>query len=207
MKNIKIFLHKGDIPSDVVVDEEISIDTETMGLNLNRDRLCLIQIKCSANEIHLVQFIDKDYSAPNLKKLLKNNDIIKIFHYARFDILAIYQYLDVLCNNVFCTKIASKMVRTYTNKHGLKSLVKNLLNVELDKEKQTSDWGALELTEEQLSYAASDIIYLSKLKAILVDMLIRENRMNLANLCFQFLPARAILDSLGFDDENDIFKH
>jgi ribonuclease D len=203
--NIK--LHINDLPKDTNLGNEIAIDSETMGLNLTRDRLCLIQIKGNDNTTHLIQFLDSNYEAPNLKKILEDKKILKIFHYARFDILAIHKYLNVLCENVFCTKIASKLSRTYTNKHSLKDLVKEFLDIELEKEQQSSNWGATQLSKQQLEYASYDVLYLHKLKNELTQRLIAENRLNLANKIFEFLPTKAILDDLFFSNENDIFNH
>lgn len=208
MQEIKILFHKNDLPSvDIIVGKSIAIDTETMGLELSRDRLCLLQLKDESNNIHLIQFEKGKYDAPNLKTVLRNKEINKIFHYARFDILAIYNYLGVLCENIFCTKVASKLSRTYTNKHGLKDLCQELLGVELQKEQQTSNWGALEINNKQQAYAADDVLYLHELKEKLIARLKQENRVNIANSCFNFLPTRAVLDALRWDDENDIFKH
>ncbi len=208
MQEIKIIFHKNDLPSaDIITGKAIAIDTETMGLELSRDRLCLLQMKDESNNIHLIQFEKGKYNCPNLKEVLRNKEINKIFHYARFDILAIYNYLGVLCENVFCTKIASKLTRTYTNKHGLKDLCKELLGVELQKEQQNSNWGASEINNKQQAYAADDVLYLHDLKKELVTRLKQENRINIAISCFNFLPTRAILDALHWKDENDIFNH
>ncbi len=207
MQNPKIHLHINDLPDNITLGKELAIDTETMGLNLKRDRLCLLQIKDTSKDVHLIQFVNNNYAAPNLKKILDNKETLKIFHYARFDILAIYKYLGILSENVFCTKIASKLCRTYTDKHSLKELCKELLNAELQKEQQSSDWGATNLTHEQQIYAASDVLYLHKIKETLEARLIREKRWFLAKSCFNFLPSQAILDDLGFDEEKDVFKH
>jgi ribonuclease D len=208
MQEIKILFHKNDLPSaDIIVGKSIAIDTETMGLELSRDRLCLLQLKDESNTIHLIQFERGKYNCPNLKQVLKNKEINKIFHYARFDVLAIYTYLGVLCENIFCTKIASKLARTYTNKHGLKELCKEFLNVELQKEQQSSNWGASEINNKQQAYAADDVLYLHELKEKLTTMLKQENRLSIAMSCFNFLPTRAVLDALRFNEDNDIFKH
>lgn len=208
MNKVNIIVHNNDLPNSVQLGKEIAIDTETMGLNLSRDRLCLLQLKSqNDNTVHLVQFLDKKFHAPNLKALLANKEVTKIFHFARFDICAIYMYLGVICENVFCTKIASKIVRTYTNKHGLKDLTRELLGIELQKDQQTTYWGAKQLSEEQKLYAASDVLYLHALKEKLASMLLNENRYNLAKSCFDFLPTRVILDTLHWGDDNDIFKH
>ena len=203
----KIFLHKNDLPNDVIFGKVIAIDTETMGLNLSRDRLCLVQIRDETRNVHLIQFTNGTYDAHNLKRVLADRSILKIFHYARFDMLSIYQYLGVMCENIFCTKIASKLVRTYTDKHGLKDLCKELLNLELNKEQQSSYCGNNLLSEKQQMYAASDVLYLHPLKHQLELMLKRESRNNIAKACFDFLPMRVILDSLQFADKNDIFHH
>lgn len=203
--NIRLYIH--DLPTDVELGNEIAIDTETMGLNLSRDRLCLMQIKGKDDAIHLIQFINHNYDAPNLKKILSNPHINKIFHYARFDILAIHTYLNILCENIFCTKIASKLCRTYTNKHSLKDITKELLNIDMEKEQQSSNWGATQLTPQQLEYAGSDVLYLHKLKHELMQRLIIEHRIDLANKVFAFLPTKVLLDSLYFSDDNDIFHH
>ncbi len=202
MENINLYYN--DIPDTIVWGNEISIDTETMGLDLTRDRLCLIQIKNQDNTIHLVQFKDSNYQCKNLKKLLSNPKILKIFHYARFDMLAIYSYLNIMCENIFCTKIASKLCRTYTDKHSLKVLCKELLNIDLQKEQQSSNWGVEKLSSEQLQYASFDVIYLPQIKNQLTQMLIQENRLILANQCFNFLQTQVLLDKLNFID---IFNH
>ena len=206
----KIFLHDGDIPSSIKIGEEISIDTETTGLSLTRDRLCLVQLGVSSKECHIVKF-DKNYFkekkvSKNLIKLLSNEEVIKIFHYARFDIAMIKKFLGVNCKNIFCTKIASKLVRTYTDKHGLKDLCKELLGVDLNKSQQSTDWSSENLTNNQLKYAAYDTIFLFKLKKKLQDMLIREKRTELAEGIFRFLPTRIELDFLDWHDV-DIFSH
>ncbi len=203
---ISYILHKGDIPHGLSLGDSIAIDTETLGLNNNRDRLCLIQISGGDGKAHLVQFEKDQYNASNLKKLLENEKIEKIMHYARFDVAVIHRYLGVSLSNIFCTKIASKLTRTYTDKHGLKDLCKELLGVDLSKHQQTSDWGQANLSKEQLEYAASDVLYLHQLKDKLVDMLKREKRLEIAKACFNFVPARAELDILGWPD-TDIFQH
>lgn len=202
-----ITLHYNDLPATYKPKGSIAIDTETMGLNLKRDRLCVVQIKDEGGEVHLVKFVGNNYNAPNLKKLLADSSVNKIFHFARFDIAAIYLYLGVMCNNVFCTKIASKLTRTYTSYHGLKELCKELIQVDLKKDQQTSFWGAPELSEDQKNYAASDVLYLHQIKEVLIERLKLENRLNLANNCFNFLPSRVMLDVLGYDDNSDIFTH
>jgi ribonuclease D len=203
---MKIQLHKNDLPDDLNLGPLVAIDTETLGLNPFRDRLCLAQLSAGDGVAHCVQFAAGDYAAPNLKKLLTDPNVTKLFHFARFDVAMFRRWLGVDCKPVYCTKIASKLVRTYTDRHGLKDLVRELLNVELSKEQQSSDWGASELTEKQLSYAASDVAHLHQLKTILDGMLAREGRTELARACFDFLPSRAALDLGGWEDV-DIFAH
>ncbi len=203
---MKIHLHKGDLPDGLDMGRLVAIDTETLGLNPNRDRLCLAQLSSGDNSCHAVQFSADRYDAPNLKKLLSDPAVTKLFHFARFDLAVFRRYLGVDCKPVYCTKVASKLVRTYTDRHGLKDLVRELLGVELSKEQQSSDWGAAELSEKQLAYAANDVAYLHQLKAVLDSMLARENRTHLAKACFDFLPVRAELD-LGGWEETDIFAH
>jgi ribonuclease D len=203
---MKIKLHKGDLPDGLNLGPLVAIDTETLGLNPFRDRLCLAQLSSGDGVCHAVQFAAGEYAAPNLKKLLTDAAVTKLFHFARFDIAMFRRYLKVDCKPVYCTKIASKLVRTYTDRHGLKDLVRELLGVELSKEQQSSDWGAADLTEKQLSYAASDVAHLHALKTALDTMLAREGRTGLAQACFDFLPARAELDLAGWD-ETDIFAH
>ena len=201
-----INLYKGDLPSGLNLGPVVAIDSETMGLKPQRDRLCLIQLSSGDGNAHLVQFERCNYTAPNLVKLLEDPDITKVFHYARFDVAIIKKYLRAQTNSIYCTKIASKLVRTYTDKHGLKDLCKELLNLDLSKQQQSSDWGAKNLTEEQKTYAASDVLYLHKIKEILDQRLLREERDKLANFCFEFLQTRANLDLIGFENE-DIFSH
>ena len=203
---MKIKLHKGDLPDGLDLGPIVAIDTETLGLNPFRDRLCLAQLSSGDNTCHAVQFAAGAYDAPNLKRLLNDPNVTKLFHFARFDVAMFKRYLGVVCAPVYCTKIASKLVRTYTDKHGLKDLVKELLNVDLSKEQQSSDWGAPELSEKQLAYAANDVAYLHRLKIVLDGMLAREGRMQLAKAAFDFLPARAELDLAGWED-TDIFAH
>jgi ribonuclease D len=203
---MSITLHKGDLPAGLKLGPVVAIDTETMGLNPARDRLCLIQLSGGDGNAHLVQFPQGAYDAPNLKAMLSDKNVLKLFHYARFDVALIKAYLGVSCDPVYCTKIASRLTRTYTDKHGLKDLCKELLGIELNKQQQTSDWGTENLTEEQLSYAASDVLHLHKLKDKLDDLLQREGRTYLANAAFDFLPARAQLDLEGWPDV-DIFAH
>ena len=206
MATPEIHLHKGDLPTGLSLGPAIAIDSETMGLDTARDRLCLLQLSAGDGVCHLVQFAQGDYAAPNLKALLADPGITKLFHFARFDLAAIRHYLGVDCAPVYCTKIASKLVRTYTDRHGLKDLCRELLGVELSKQQQSSDWGAAELSQEQLAYAASDVLYLHDLRAKLDVMLAREGRDALARACFDFLPARAALDIAGWQ-EIDIFAH
>jgi ribonuclease D len=200
------FLHKNDLPADLQFSGSIAVDSETMGLNLIRDRLCLIQISAGDGDAHLVQFEQGKFAAPNLKKILSDEKIIKIFHFARFDLAAIQYYLKIVVKNIYCTKIASRLVRTYTESHGLKALCDEILGIELSKKQQSSDWGNSEITEKQLLYAASDVLYLHKLKLKLDEMLDRENRMEIFRACMRFLPIRADLDLRGFG-ANDIFAH
>ena len=201
-----IDLYRGDLPSGLNLGSVVAIDSETMGLKPQRDRLCLIQLSSGDGNAHLVQFERCNYTAPNLVKLLEDPDITKVFHYARFDVAIIKKYLKVRTTSIYCTKIASKLVRTYTDKHGLKDLCKELLNLDLSKQQQSSDWGAKILTEEQKTYAASDVLYLHKIKEILDQRLLREEREELAAFCFEFLQTRASLDLIGFENE-DIFSH
>jgi ribonuclease D len=203
---MKIKLHKGDLPAGVEFGPLVAVDSETLGLNPIRDRLCLVQLSAGDGVCHAVQFAANAYAAPNLKKLLTDPKVTKLFHYARFDVAMFQQHLGVTTAPIYCTKIASKLVRTYTDKHGLKDLVKELLGVDLSKEQQSSDWGAAELSEKQLAYAANDVAYLHRLKDVLDGMLAREHRTALAKACFEFLPARAQLDLAGWDDV-DIFEH
>jgi len=203
---MKIKLYQGDLPDGLNLGPLVAIDTETLGLNPQRDRLCLAQLSAGDGTCHAVQFAAGQYAAPNLKKLLTDPGTTKLFHFARFDIAMFRQYLGVDCKPVYCTKIASKLVRTYTDKHGLKDLVRELLGVDLSKEQQSSDWGATELSEKQLAYAANDVAHLHQLKEALDQMLAREGRTKLAQACFDFLPSRAALDLAGWEDI-DIFAH
>lgn len=201
-----ITLHRGDLPADLHFGDSVAIDSETMGLNPHRDRLCLIQLSAGDGNCHLVQFAADQYAAPNLKALLQDQSVLKIFHFARFDLAVIRHYLGIDCTPVYCTKIASKLVRTFTDRHGLKDICRDLLGVELSKQQQSSDWGAATLTPEQLTYAASDVLHLHALKRRLDEMLAREQRTDLAAACFRFLPSRARLDLEGWP-EIDIFSH
>lgn len=203
----EIHLHRGDLPAGLKLGGAIAVDSETMGLDLARDRLCLLQLSAGDGVCHLVQFAPGSaYEAPNLKALLGDPAVLKIFHFARFDLAAIRRYLGIDCQPVYCTKIASRLVRTYTDRHGLKDLCRELLGIELSKQQQSSDWGAAALSQEQLAYAASDVLYLHDLRARLDVMLAREGREGLARACFEFLPARAALDIAGWQ-EVDIFAH
>jgi ribonuclease D len=201
-----IRLHRGDLPADLNLGPVVAIDTETMGLNPHRDRLCLVQLSSGDGDAHLVQFPRGPYNAPNLKALLADPKTLKLFHFGRFDIAVLEHALGGVCEPVYCTKIAARLVRTFTDRFGLKDLCKELLGVDLSKQQQTSDWGAVELTAEQLAYAASDVLHLHALWAKLEALLIREDRLHLAEACFAFLPTRARLDLLGYQ-EPDIFAH
>ncbi|MDE2181811.1 MAG: ribonuclease D [Alphaproteobacteria bacterium] len=203
---MKIKLHKNDLPDGLALGPIIAIDSETLGLNPFRDRLCLVQLSAGDGVCHAVQFDAGAYAAPNLKRLLEDPRSLKLFHFARFDVAMFRRWLGVTTTPVYCTKIASKLVRTYTDKHGLKDLVKELLSVDLSKEQQCTDWGAAELSERQLAYAANDVAYLHRLKEALDAMLAREHRAALAKACFDFLPARVELDLAGWADI-DIFAH
>ncbi len=199
-------LHRGDLPAGLLFGDAVAIDTEAMGLNPHRDRLCLAQISRGDGDAHLVQFAPGGYGAPNLKRLLADPAVTKLFHFARFDIAILYHYLGVMPQPLYCTKIASRLARTFTDRHGLRDLCKDLLGIDLKKEQQSSDWGASSLTEEQLRYAASDVLHLHALRSRLDAMLEREGRVGLARSCFDFLPARALLDLKGWA-EQDIFAH
>lgn len=201
-----IHLHKGDLPAGIDFGSSVAIDTETSGLIVPRDRLCLVQLSSGDGTAHLVQLDRNDYSAPNLKALLVDPGVVKIFHFARFDVAVLERYLGVETSPIYCTKIASKLVRTYTDRHGLKDLCSELIGVELSKQQQSSDWAADELSPQQLAYAASDVLHLHALKAKLDHMLDREGRREFAEAAFRFLPTRARLDLAGFG-EDDIFAH
>ena len=198
-------LYKNDLDDGIVFKGNVAIDTEAMGLDPARDRLCLIQIFDGETDCHMVQFENSNTDSPNLIKLLNDEKIEKIFHFARFDMAALKHALKIDVKNVYCTKIASKIARTYTNNHGLKDLCKELLGVEISKKQQSSDWGNSNLSKEQIAYAANDVIYLHQIKDRLDEMLIRENRQLLVNACLSFLPTRVDLDLRGW--ENDIFSH
>ena len=198
-------LYKNDLDDGIVFRGNVAIDTEAMGLDPARDRLCLIQIFDGETDCHMVQFENLNTESPNLIKLLNDENIQKIFHYARFDMAALRHALKIDVKNVYCTKIASKIARTYTNNHGLKDLCKELLGVEISKKQQSSDWGNSNLSKEQIAYAANDVIYLHQIKNKLDEMLIREDRQLLVDACLSFLPTRVELDLRGW--ENDIFSH
>lgn len=202
-----VTLHHGDIPANVTFSKSVAVDGEMMGLNPLRDRLCLLQLSAGDGHAHLVKFkAGEAYNAPNLKKLLADPNVVKIFHFGRTDLTFIWTHLKVLTAPVYCTKTASRFARTFTSHHSLKTLCAELLSVELCKEQTTTDWGADTLTPEQIEYAASDVLYLHRLKEKLDAMLLRENRTALAQACFDFLPTRALLDVSGWP-EDDIFAH
>ncbi len=203
---MKLHLHQNDLPAGLSFGDSVAIDTETMGLQLARDRLCLIQLSAGDGECHLVQFRGGNYNAPNLKALLTDQKVLKLYHFARFDLAVIQRNLGVTGGPVYCTKIASRLVRTFTDKHGLKDLCRDLLGVDISKQMQSSDWGADKLSDEQQRYAASDVLHLHRLREALDTMLAREGRDDLAAACFGFLPARAALDLRGWA-EIDIFAH
>jgi len=204
--SMKIKLYQNDLPEGLDLGPLVAIDTETLGLNPFRDRLCLAQLSSGDGVCHAVQFAAGAYDAPNLKRMLTDPAVTKLFHFARFDVAMFRRYLGVTVTPLYCTKIASKLVRTYTDRHGLKDLVRELLGVEISKEQQSSDWGAAELSERQLAYAANDVAHLHALKKVLDAMLAREGRAHLAQACFDFLPTRAELDLAGWE-ETDIFAH
>ena len=207
-----VHLHQGDLPAGIDWGDSIAIDSETMGLRPGRDRLCLVQLSAGDGDAHLVQFRRPkdnalpDYSAPNLRRLLSNQAVTKIFHFGRFDLAVLQHYMGVQCTPIYCTKIASKLVRTYTDRHGLKDICRELLGVELQKEQQSSDWGAEVLSDAQCAYAAADVLHLHRLRAVLDQRLAREGRLAIAQACFDFLPTRAALDLEGWSDV-DIFAH
>ena len=198
-------LHRGDLPANISFKNSVAVDTETMGLRLHRDRLCVVQLSGGDGHSHIVQIITSQ-PAPNLMKLFADQNVLKIFHFARFDLAMIQKYLGVRCTPAYCTRTASRLTRTNTDKHGLKDLCKEILGVELSKQQQSSDWAADKLTQEQVDYAAADVLYLHRLKDEMDKMLAREGRVALAQACFNFLPDRAALDIAGWADE-DIFAH
>jgi ribonuclease D len=205
-RNVAVHLHQGDLPAGVSFNGPVAVDSETLGLSLVRDPLCLVQISDGGGEAHLVQLNRETYDAPNLKRVLTDPAHLKLFHFARFDIAMFMRDLSIVTAPLYCTKIASKLVRTYTDRHGLKDLTKELLGRDLSKEQQSSDWGAAELSDAQLAYAASDVLHLHALKDKLDAMLAREGRVEIAQSCFDFLPTRAALDLAGWEDV-DIFSH
>lgn len=200
------YFHEGDLPDGLTFGASVAVDSETMGLNPHRDRLCVVQLSAGDGDAHLVRFKPGAYAAPNLKALLSNSDVLKIFHFARFDVAVMKHYLGVDTNPLYCTKIASKLVRTYTDRHGLKDLCAELIDVQLDKQQQSSDWGAESISDAQIAYAASDVLYLHALKEKLDLMLAREGRTAMAEAAFGFLPTRADMDLAGYE-AMDIFSH
>jgi ribonuclease D len=204
---MKIHYHRGDLPNGINFGHSVAIDTEAMGLYIPRDRLTLVQLSAGNGECHLVHFpLGSSYDAPNLQAVLSDHNLEKVFHFARFDYAILKYYLKVEASPLFCTKIASKLSRTFTDKHGLKDICKQLLNVDISKTEQTSDWGSDHLSEKQMQYAATDVVYLHRLKAALQEMLKREGRESIAKACFEFIPARCELDIQGWN-EVDIFQH
>jgi len=201
-----IHVHRGDLPEGLSFGASVAVDSETMGLRLRRDPLCVVQLSAGDGDAHLVQLDRSTYDAPNLKRLLTDPKVLKLFHFGRFDIAMFALHLGVMTTPVYCTKIASKLARTYTDRHGLKDVSRELLGLELSKQQQSSDWGARELSQEQQAYAAADVLHLHQLKAKLDAMLVREGRMGLAQASFDFLPHRAALDLAGWEDV-DIFAH
>ena len=201
-----IRFHRNDLPADTSFGEAAAIDTETLGLAVGRDRLCVVQVSRGDGTADIVQIAAGQTSAPNLERLLADPAIVKLFHYGRFDMAVLHHAFGVMAAPVFCTKIASKLARTYTDRHGLKDLVREVLNIDLSKQQQSSDWGSQSLSEAQLAYAASDVLHLHALRERLDAMLVREGRQELAQACFDFLPTRARLDLQGWDTE-DIFAH
>jgi ribonuclease D len=204
---VTIYLHKNDLPDGLDLGPVVAIDTETMGLDPRRDRLCVVQLSSGNGDAHLVQIARGQTSAPNLQHLLTDPAVVKLFHFGRFDIAALKNAFGVTTSPVWCTKIASRLIRTFTDRHGLKYLLAELVGVDVSKQQQTSDWGSEELSEAQKEYAASDVLYLHRLKTALEERLSREGRMDLAQRCFDFLPTRAELDLMGWDEPNDLFHH
>ena len=204
--HLAVELHLGDLPDGLDLGDVVAVDTETMGLKPFSDRLCVAQLSAGDGVCHLVQFEVNGYSAPNLKRLLGDSNVLKLFHFARFDIAVLQRYLDVTCTPLYCTKIASKLARSYTDRHGLKDLCRELLGVDLSKQQQSSDWGGPTLSEAQLNYAASDVLHLHALREKLDVMLLREGRDKIAQAAFEFLPTRAELDLMGWE-QTDIFAH
>ena len=199
-------VYRGDLPDDLDLGPTVAIDCETMGLNPKRDRLCVVQLSSGDGNAHLVQVAKGQSSAPNLCRMLEDPNVLKLFHFGRFDIAAMFETFGALTAPVYCTKIASRLVRTYTDRHGLKNLLQELLSVDISKQQQSSDWGSKKLSKAQIEYAASDVLYLHRLRDSLNQMMIREDRMEMAQSCFDFLPTRAKLDLAGWPD-NDIFAH
>ena len=202
-----IYLYQNDLPAGLNLGPVVAIDTETMGLDPRRDRLCLVQLSSGDGHAHLVQIARGQTSAPNLERLLTDPATVKLFHFARFDIAALQQAFGVRTAPVWCTKVAAKLVRTFTDRHGLKYLLQEMVGVDVSKQQQTSDWGSATLSEAQKEYAASDVLYLHKLKDALQACLIREDRLDLAQRCFAFLPTRSELDLMGWEEPNDLFHH
>jgi ribonuclease D len=205
---MRLTYHQNDLPETVILKGDLAVDTETMGLNPLRDRLCVVQIADAEGDVHLVHFTQGTFEAPRLKAALSDPERTKIFHFARFDVATLLHHLDIVAAPLFCTKIASKLVRTYTDRHGLKALCHELLGLEMKKEQQSSDWGHTALTKDQQNYAAGDVLHLHRLRAILQGRLQREGRLAMAQRCFEFLPTRAQLDLMGWGDgQDDIFHH
>ena len=203
---MKNYVYRGDLPDDLDLGPTVAIDCETMGLNPKRDRLCVVQLSSGDGNAHLVQVAKGQSSAPNLCRMLEDPNVLKLFHFGRFDIAAMFETFGALTAPVYCTKIASRLVRTDTDRHGLKNLLQELLSVDISKQQQSSDWGSKKLSKAQIEYAASDVLYLHRLRDSLNQMMIREDRMEMAQSCFDFLPTRAKLDLAGWPD-NDIFAH
>ena len=199
-------LHRGDLPDDLDLGALVAVDTEAMGLNPHRDRLCLVQLSAGDGTAHLVQFAAGAYEAPRLRRLLADPEVTKLFHFARFDLAMLYHHLGIMARPLYCTKIASRLARTFSDRHGLRDLCKDLLGIEVSKQQQSSDWGAETLSAEQIRYAATDVLHLHALRARLDAMLAREGRAGLAQACFEFLPHRVMLDLAGWA-EQDIFAH
>lgn len=206
MSQVPFEIHNGDLPDGVSLGDRVAIDTEAMGLNWRRDRLCLVQLYGGEGKVHLVRFLNSSFSAPNLSAMIEDRKIQKIFHYARFDVGIMFTYLGAMTRNLYCTKIASRLTRTYARGHGLRALCNELLDVDLSKEAQSTDWGRDTLTDQQLSYAAHDVLHLHRLQDKLDEMLKREGRGDLHRACCEFLPTRVMLDSSGWENE-DIFSH
>jgi len=204
---VTTFVHEGDLPADALANaSSVAIDSETMGLRLGRDPLCVVQLSDGGGDAHVVRLDRSTYDAPNLKRLLTDPAVTKIFHFGRFDIAMFWLHLGVVTAPVYCTKIASKLARTYTDRHGLKDVSRELLGIDMSKAQQSSDWGAHKLSDDQIAYAASDVLHLHALRTRLDDILVRERRDHLARACFEFLPHRALLDVAGWEDA-DIFAH